>query len=81
MRGFSYARDAARRLAMRRIIISLIILVMMSLPLYSQSLVDLEKADLYIVLYVATEQARQHLQEYSQKVWGESVANVHVEVV
>lgn len=44
-------------------------------------LVDLSRTDVHIVLYVATESARQHLEEYSAKVWGDSVQSVTVDVV
>lgn len=44
-------------------------------------LVRINETELVIVLYVATEQAKQHLEKYSKQVWGESGVKVHVEVV
>ena len=44
-------------------------------------LFHLKETEVFIVLYVASEQARQHLQNYSRRIWEESVAHVHVEVV
>ncbi len=44
-------------------------------------LVNLSETEVYIVLYVATDQAREHLEQYSQQVWGGDVARVQVEVV
>lgn len=44
-------------------------------------LFHLNETEVIIVLYVASEQARQHLEEYSRRIWAKSGANVHVEIV
>jgi hypothetical protein len=44
-------------------------------------LLRLNEAELIIVLYVGTEQAKQHLEKYSKQVWGKSGVKVNVEVV
>lgn len=44
-------------------------------------LFNLHETEVFIVLYVASEQARQHLEEYSRIIWENSIAKVHIQIV